>query len=356
MPGPTPFVGQNGSVLIWIGGLVWVLAAILAISHYIISGDFRETQEHFAEIHRPDRRAEYISIFNGAVYSQDALSIYDRSNVGISEAKATYEPFITDYLHRLRINSFLGIAKEPICVRLGWLYREIFASEGNGISFQQSGALAEVFHFYGDRRSAKKGFFACKLGSLKDALIKDQRWNGYSRSSFRGHFGGSGRLLGGGNRFSQNRGLLLHVSRRSFHPLGLSMNITTSLPQQKSLPDHRSNLQHANDGQHSCKPLELPLYLQIPAALLTCFIAWCGFFLYVRRRKFYGSLLILCGLGLLFSVLTTIGFGDPLFWRAEWRALTFQHPDRCRDEYYQHNAYRQSIPHNARIVPQKPLD
>jgi hypothetical protein len=58
------------------------------------------------------------------------------------------------------------------------------------------------------------------------------------------------------------------------------------------------------------------------------------------------------GIGLLASVLTSIGFCDPLFWRAEWRALTFQEANRCSCEYYQKRGYGQTFEHYGENVSQ----
>ena len=61
-----------------------------------------------------------------------------------------------------------------------------------------------------------------------------------------------------------------------FHSVGLGMNVTASLAQQNGLPNHRHNLQRADNRQNTCKPFESPLYCEILSALLASLIAGRG--------------------------------------------------------------------------------
>jgi len=75
--------------------------------------------------------------------------------------------------------------------------------------------------------------------------------------------------------------------------------------------------------------LNFPLYVKVLAFLLAIFITCWGGWL-SEHRPWLGRLLGALGIGLLASVLTSIGFCDPLFWRAEWRSLTGQEANRCQ--------------------------
>ena len=112
-------------------------------------------------------------------------------------------------------------------------------------------------------------------------------------------------------------------------------------------------LQQANNDQPSCKGLEFPLYIEILASLLANFIAWWGGWLLYgkRRRRILGSALVVLGFCLYASVLTTILFCDPLFWRAEWRAFSSgQNPYRC--QWSEYSEYRQTYQHDSGNVSQ----
>lgn len=58
-------------------------------------------------------------------------------------------------------------------------------------------------------------------------------------------------------------------------------------------------------------------------------ISYWGWGLYYSSRRFAGIISILLGSCLILSSLTLVAFCDPLFWRAEWRSLTFRGADRC---------------------------
>jgi hypothetical protein len=118
-------------------------------------------------------------------------------------------------------------------------------------------------------------------------------------------------------------------------------------PQKSGLPSHGPNLQDADYRQGSCKPFEFPLYSEILAALLASLIASWGGWLWAGGNRVRGGLCAVLGLGIVASVLTTVGFCDPLFWRAEWRSLTFQEANRCE---CQHSEYRQTFQHDTQIL------
>lgn len=129
-----------------------------------------------------------------------------------------------------------------------------------------------------------------------------------------------------------------------FGQSALLFNGFPSSSQQNPLPYHRANLQNPDYRQHPCKQFQLPLYCEIIAALLASLIAAWGGWLWGRRCFMGGGLLAIIGLAMTASVLTTTGFCDPLFWRAEWRALTGQEADRCScqqhsdDQEFTHHA------------------
>jgi hypothetical protein len=127
------------------------------------------------------------------------------------------------------------------------------------------------------------------------------------------------------------------------HPIGLSVNVASGLSQEQSLPDHTAHLQESNQRQESCKPFQFPLYGEILAALLASLIASWGGWLWGGGHRIWGSLIAALGLGLCFSVLTTAGFCDPLFWRAEWRSLTGQEANRC--DCAEHTEYHHTFQH-----------
>lgn len=151
------------------------------------------------------------------------------------------------------------------------------------------------------------------------------------------------------NRESLCTGFLRIFGLR-IHDVGLGMNVASGLPKQDSLPSHRPNLQHSHESQDSCKPFEFPLYSEILAALLASLIACWGGWLWGGGHRIWGGLLAVLGLGLAASVLTTVGFCNPLFWRAEWRSLTFQEANRC--QYAEHSNYCQTFQHDGENVSQ----
>lgn len=145
----------------------------------------------------------------------------------------------------------------------------------------------------------------------------------------------------------------LFLSRREIlflHQIGLAFDGSQSLAQKPCLPDHRPGLQYSNQSQDSCKPFEFPLYSEILAALLTSLIAWLGCGLWGAGHRAFGGLLAVIGLGLCLSVLTTIGFCDPSFWRPFGRILTGQNPYRC--QWDEHSQYRQTLQHDGGNVSQ----
>ena len=146
--------------------------------------------------------------------------------------------------------------------------------------------------------------------------------------------------------------VFLHMPCLSLHPVGLRMNLIAGFSQQYGLPNHRQNLNEAYEYQAPCKPFEPPLYSYILAALLAAFIASWGGWLWGGGNRIWGGLLAVLGLLLTTSTMTAIGFGDPMFWRAGWRLLTGQDPDRrdCQD-----TEHSQLFQHDWKIVQQKLL-
>jgi hypothetical protein len=112
-------------------------------------------------------------------------------------------------------------------------------------------------------------------------------------------------------------------------------------------------LHDAYSRQDSCKPFEFPLYSEIFATLLACLIASWGGWLSGRGNR-WGWSVGLAGIGLLFSVLTTIGFCDPLFWRPYWHLLNSQEANRCQCD--QPADYRQTFQHYGENVSQIHVD
>jgi hypothetical protein len=149
-------------------------------------------------------------------------------------------------------------------------------------------------------------------------------------------FGSVGTLL------SHSNGRLENVSLR-FHLPGLATNSSKRAQEENSLPDQRSNLQDSHEGQDACKPFNFPLYAEIIAGLVAQAIGLVGAYLYVRNR-FWGVLVIALALAMVFSVLTTVGFCDPLFWRAEWRSLTGKEANRCQCSEQSENRQSLHIP------------
>jgi IS1 family transposase len=142
------------------------------------------------------------------------------------------------------------------------------------------------------------------------------------------------------------------LAHRGSLNVGLPFDGSQSAAQEIGLPYHRASLQEPYEYQAPCKPFEPPLYGYILATLLACFIASWGGWLWGGGHRVWGGLLAALGLWLITSTLTTVGFGDPLFWRAGWRLLSGQDPDRrdCQDA-----EHRQPFQHNGEIVYQKPL-
>jgi len=137
------------------------------------------------------------------------------------------------------------------------------------------------------------------------------------------------------------------------HSVGLPFDGSPSGSQKSGLPDHLPNLQQTNYNQKPCEPFELPLYGEICAALLASLIAIWGGWLWGGGNRIWGGLLAVFGLGLLASALTAVGFCDPLFWRAEWRSLTFQEANRCG---CQQSEYHQAFEHDGENVSHKTID
>jgi hypothetical protein len=142
--------------------------------------------------------------------------------------------------------------------------------------------------------------------------------------------------------------------RLSFHPIGLGVNILAGLFQEQRLPDHCSYLQKPDEYQQAGENRQFPLYLEILAGLLASFIASWGGWLMGGRHRIRGVLLAVLGLALIASVLTTIGFCDPLFWRPYLRILTGQNPYRC--QWDEQGQYRQVFQHDGENVAQKQID
>jgi hypothetical protein len=78
-----------------------------------------------------------------------------------------------------------------------------------------------------------------------------------------------------------------------------------------------------------------------------------GSCLYYVNHRLRGALLFACGSVFIFSTLTSVAFGDALFWRAEWRALSGKNPYRQCSEYC---GKREYFPHDTKIVPHKYID
>jgi hypothetical protein len=139
------------------------------------------------------------------------------------------------------------------------------------------------------------------------------------------------------------------VDKRRGAPSGGFSLTSYSSPSEKQ--EHP--LQNSDSSQNSCKPFEFPLYGNILAALLAGLITSCGGWLSGRGNR-WGWIVGFLGIGLLWSILTTIGFCDPLFWRAEWRALTGQEANRC--QCAKQPDYHQTFQHDGENVSQEPLD
>jgi len=122
--------------------------------------------------------------------------------------------------------------------------------------------------------------------------------------------------------------------------------------QQERLPNHRSYLQKSDKRQESCKPFEFPLYAEILTALLASLIASWGGWLCGGENRVWGGCLIILGLCLTASTLTTVGFADPLFWRVGGNLLTGREADRHE---CQQTEYHQTSQHDGENVSQKLL-
>jgi hypothetical protein len=165
------------------------------------------------------------------------------------------------------------------------------------------------------------------------------------------HLALSQRSLGGhlrsGNRISQDLGL-------SLHPLGLGMNVIASLFQKPSLPDHCANLQPSNcnsqcpnNYKQQGEDRHFPLYLEILAALLACLITCMGGGLWGFGHRILGGMIAVLGLACSLSVLTSVGFCDPFFWRPFQRVMAGQNPYRC--QWTQQTEYRETLHHDAEM-------
>jgi hypothetical protein len=115
------------------------------------------------------------------------------------------------------------------------------------------------------------------------------------------------------------------------------------------------SLQDPYCRQDSGKPLYLSLCVQVLALVLAILVTPWGSWLAGSGGRVLGTVLGVFGIGLLGTVLTIIGFCDPLFWRAEWRSLTGQEANRCSRAYKQQTEYSQPLTHGGN-VSQKPLD
>lgn len=71
------------------------------------------------------------------------------------------------------------------------------------------------------------------------------------------------------------------------------------------------------------------LFAEIIVGAVACAIMYRGTGYYGMGRCALGFLCVIGGSCLLLSVLTTTAFCDPIFWRAEWRALSGHDPYRC---------------------------
>jgi IS1 family transposase len=138
-------------------------------------------------------------------------------------------------------------------------------------------------------------------------------------------------------------------TNQKFHILVGSFNGTPSFYR---LPADYEECEKCSKDEKSCIVCELPLYCYIFVALIFGGLSIYGLALFENRRYVRGLGCFFAGSCGFLSTLTSFAFCDPLFWRAEWLALTEKgNPYRC--EHKRKTRDSQDAPPHGISVTQK---
>jgi hypothetical protein len=128
---------------------------------------------------------------------------------------------------------------------------------------------------------------------------------------------------------------LRHLTFLSFRDFRLSINRG-----QSETKNYRLQKSYENQPPCEISKFSLNFYIFFLFLFVGCFL-W-GVSLFYDHVYIRGGTLLLVGFFGIWSTLSTVCFGDPFFWRAEWRALSGTgNPYRCEDSgnnYSFHNA------------------